>query len=115
MVLSRLFTLASNRRQRRRFCGCGRDGISSSSSSDVAGQIVVETIRRAGGKPKHSHQAPAGCNSARQQEVFQATQEVPEYAGTGATIVATAFAADQLYVAHLGDSVYLVRNRQMHF
>ena len=97
--------------------GVVADGISSSSSSDVAGQIVVETIRRVLVENPSIPIKPRLDAAIRRanKEVFQATQEVPEYAGTGATIVAAAFAADQLYVAHLGDSrAYLVRNRQMH-
>lgn len=92
------------------------DGISSSNSSDVAGQLAVETIRRVLIENPSIPIKPRLDAAIRRanKEVFRTIQEVPEYSGAGATIVAAAFAADQLYVAHLGDSrAYMIRNRKL--
>ena len=76
--------------------GVVADGISSSSSSDVAGQIVVETIRRVLVENPSIPIKPRLDAAIRRanKEVFQATQEVPEYAGTGATIEAERLRAE---------------------
>ncbi|MFN8442504.1 MAG: protein phosphatase 2C domain-containing protein [Caldilineaceae bacterium] len=97
--------------------GVVADGISSSNSSDIAGQLAVETIRRVLIENPSIPIKPRLDAAIRRanKEVFRIVQENSAYSGAGATIVAAAFAADQLYVAHLGDSrAYLIRNRKLH-
>lgn len=92
------------------------DGISTP-GGDIAGQIAVETIRHVLIENPSIPIKPRLDAAIRRanKEVFQVAQDVPQYVEAGATIVAAAFAADQLYVAHLGDSrAYLVRDRKMH-
>ena len=97
--------------------GVVADGIGGQTAGELASSLAVEAVRDYFGRQhsvdnmaRHLERAILTANIA----VHRRSQENPEFAGMGTTLVLAAFVENRLYTAYVGDSrIYLLRDGKL--
>ncbi|MCA9986231.1 MAG: serine/threonine-protein phosphatase [Anaerolineales bacterium] len=99
------------------YLGVVADGIGGQTAGELASSVAVEAVRdyfsrqhSVDNMARHLERAIMTANIA----VHRRSQENPEYAGMGTTMVLAAFVENRLYTAYVGDSrIYLLRDGKL--